>query len=414
LNYQKFEYDPATIDVVCITHSHADHIGRLPKLYHDGFRGQILATDPTSEITKVALPDTLQKIGQEAHDNGHPVLYTPEDVEKVGRLFTPIPYATPLKLAEGLMVTFHDASHILGSAMVEFVVTEEGTAKRIVFSGDLGNPPTVLLNPIDYVKDADYALIEAAYGNRIHEDRSKRRDKLLTAIKDTVKRGGVLMIPSFAIERTQELLLELDQLFEKGELPKVPIFVDSPLATKMTQVYGRFSSYFNPAAIEVLKDNRGLFEFPWLEFTHSVEDSKAINDVPSPKIIIAGSGMSQGGRILHHESRYLSDPASTILFVGYQVQGSLGRRILDGAKEVSVLGQSVTVRCHVEAIGAYSAHADQNGLVEYVRHANEGRGLKQVFIVQGEGDASAALADRIHKDLGVEAIVPTSHQTFSL
>lgn len=414
LNYQPFAYNPESIDIVCITHSHADHIGRLPKLYRDGFRGKIFATEPTAEIIKVALPDTLDKISQEARQGGHPVLYTPEDVDHVGGLFDPVQYGKPVHLNENLDIIFHDASHILGSAIVEFLVREDGHEKRIIFSGDLGNPPTVLLNPIDYVADADYALIEAAYGDRIHEDRTERRTKLLNAILETVKRRGVLMIPSFAIERTQELLLELDQLFENGELPHIPIFVDSPLATKITKVYGRFSSYFNPAAVKILKDNKGIFEFPWLQFTGSVQDSKQINNVPSPKIIIAGSGMSQGGRILHHEARYLSDPASTILFVGYQVEGSLGRRILDEAKEVSIFGELIPVRCHVKAIGAYSAHADQNGLVEYVRRANQGRGLKHVFVVQGEGASSDALAQRIRKDLGVDVVVPIFGQVVSL
>jgi metallo-beta-lactamase family protein len=194
----------------------------------------------------------------------------------------------------------------------------------------------------------------------------------------------------------------------------MPVFVDSPLAIAITNEYGKFSKYFNPGAREILKDNRGIFQFPWLTFTPTVPESKHINDVPAPKIIIAGSGMSQGGRILHHERRYLSDSRNTILFIGYQVQGSLGRRIHDGQKSVSIYGEPVSVRCHVATIGAYSAHADQDGLIEYIKQANQGNSLKKCFVVQGELEAAQALADRAKKDLGVDAVVPELGQSYDL
>jgi metallo-beta-lactamase family protein len=237
---------------------------------------------------------------------------------------------------------------------------------------------------------------------------------LLDTIEETFNRKGVLMIPSFAIERTQELLLELDSLFEDGKLPKMPVFVDSPLAIEITKEYSKFSHYFNEGAREILKDNRGIFQFPWLTFTPSVPESKHINDVPAPKIIIAGAGMSQGGRILHHEMRYLSDSRNTILFVGYQVQGSLGRRIKDGATEVSIRGQHIPVHAHIRSIGAYSAHGDQNGLMEYIAQANQGGTLKKCFVVQGESEAAHALADRAHTELGIDAIVPEQGNSFEL
>jgi len=224
----------------------------------------------------------------------------------------------------------------------------------------------------------------------------------------------VLMIPSFAVERTQELLLELDTLFEAGQLPKIPVFVDSPLAIKITKEYGRFSSYFNESAREILKDNRGIFQFPWLTPTLSVQESKHINDIAAPKIIIAGSGMSQGGRILHHELRYLSDSRNSILFIGYQVQGSLGRRILEGEKVVSIFGQHVPVHCHIHSIGAYSAHADQNGLLEYIRRAGQGGKLKKCFVVQGELESAQALAARSIKELHVDMVIPELGQSFEL
>lgn len=414
LNYEKFEYDPATIDYVFITHSHADHIGRLPKLYKEGFRGKVIASEPTKGIFEVAIYDTLDKVIIDAEDMGRPPLYTKREVNRLMTYVEGVPYQKPLKLSDSVTVTLRNASHVLGSSMIEIEATEDGKQKRLVFTGDLGNPPTPLLQPIDYIEDADYVVIESAYGNRFHEDREVRRDILENVIKETMDQGGALMIPSFAIERTQELLLELDVLFEAGKLPKVPVFVDSPLAINITKVYGQFSGYFNSGAISILKDNEGLFNFPWLTFTPSVQESKHINDVPAPKIIIAGSGMSQGGRILHHESRYLSDPRSMILFIGYQVKGSLGRRILDGDKEVSIFGRKITIRCQVRSIGAYSAHADQNGLLKFISHAKQGNRLKRVFTVQGEDDSATALAKKITEDFNIEASAPGFGEVFDL
>lgn len=414
MNYQSFAYDPATVDYLFITHSHVDHMGRVPKLFHDGFRGVIYASEPTAAIITAALPDTLDRVISDCKDMGMPPLWDKHDMEETLALFRGVPYRHEIKLNNQVSVIPRNSGHVLGSTTWEFVVQEDDTTKRIAFPGDIGNPPSLLLNPIEYVHDVDYLLVESAYGNRLHEARDERAAMLSEVIATTCKRGGVLMIPSFAVERTQELLLELDKLFEAGKLPKAPVFVDSPLAIAITQAYSRFSNYFNPEARQILKDNRGLFQFPWLTFTPTVAESKHINEVHAPKIIIAGSGMSQGGRILHHERRYLSDPKSTILFIGYQVQGSLGRRIKDGEKQVRVLGEPVSVRCHVETIGAYSAHADQNGLIEYIRQATEGKKLKKCFVVQGEREASDALAKRAKDDLGVTAIVPELGESFEL
>ena len=423
MNYKPFGYDVPSVDYLFITHSHVDHMGRVPKLYHDGFRGIIYASEPTAGIVAAALPDTLDKVVTEARDHTVPPLYDKHDMEGAISLFSPVPYRQRLKLNHLVTVIGHDSGHVLGSTIWEFFVEEDGVTKRIAFPGDIGNPPSVLLHDIDFVRGVDYTLVESAYGNRIHEARSERRQMLLDAIDETFRRNGVLMMPSFAIERTQELLLELDSLFETGQLPKMPVFVDSPLAINITKEYSKFSHYFNEGARQLLKDNKGIFQFPWLTFTPSVIESKHINDVPAPKIIIAGAGMSQGGRILHHEMRYLPDSRNTILFVGYQVQGSLGRRIKDGAHEVSIFGQHVPVHAHIRTIGAYSAHADQNGLLEYIRQANQlssaeasaGKGtLKKCFVVQGEEDAANALAGRARTELGVDAIVPQLGESFEL
>ncbi|HTP56725.1 MAG TPA: MBL fold metallo-hydrolase [Candidatus Paceibacterota bacterium] len=414
LNYQPLPYDAASIDFLFITHSHADHIGRIPKLYREGFRGVIYASEPTAAVVAVALPDTLDKVVSDAREFGMPPLWDKHDMEESLTLFQGVPYLKPLELNHAVTVTPHDSGHVLGSTTWEFAVREGDQVKRIAFPGDIGNPPSLLLHDIDYVHDVDYTLVESAYGDRLHEARASRQTMLLDAIESTERRKGVLMIPSFAVERTQELLLEMDTLFEAGKLPRMPVFVDSPLAIKITDVYGQFSSYFNETARRILRDNGGLFKFPWLTFTPTVPESKHINEVPAPKIIIAGSGMSQGGRILHHEARYLSDPRSTILFVGYQVQGSLGRRIKDGEKAVTIFGQHVPVRCHVATIGAYSAHADQDGLIAYIREAAKGGKLKTCFVVQGEEAAAQALADRAATELGVHAVVPRPGEAFQL
>ena len=400
LNYEKFPYDPAEIDFVFITHSHMDHIGRLPKLYKDGFRGPVYASEPTKDIMAVAFPDALDKIVAEAKETGAEKLYGKKDIDALMALTKGVRYKHAIDLGSGVSAILHDAGHILGSSMVEI---NDGSA-RIIFSGDLGNSPAPLLDPPDYVKGVDYAVLESTYGDRVHEDKSERKELLETIIRETMTRGGTLMMPSFAIERTQELLFEIDELIKRKKIPQIPIFVDSPLAINITKVYQKFSSYLNEATGATIKQQDGLYNFPWLKFTFTTDESKKINDVPPPKIIIAGSGMSNGGRILHHESRYLPDPHSTLLIVGYQAEGTLGRRILDGAKEVKIFGEKVPVRCFVKAIGGYSAHADQNKLLNWLKPAR--LTLKKIFLVQGEEDQMIPFAQKIRDELAIETMIP--------
>jgi metallo-beta-lactamase family protein len=297
LNFQPFAYDPKTIDYVLITHAHIDHIGRLPQLHRAGFGGRIFSTQPTKDFAEFLLYDSEHILREEAEKHKVPVLYEANDVAETMRAWQKVSYHEKLKLGD-VEVEFYDAGHILGSSSI--VVTAEG--KKILFSGDLGNSPEILIRPTEYVENADYALIESAYGNRVHEGVLLRKEVLEDLIEETVKKGGVLMIPAFALERTQEMIYELDELARNGRIPRVPIFIDSPLAIKLTGVYQKYSrdpNYFSESSLDLIRSGDVLFDFPDLHLTLTTEQSKEINDVPPPKVIVAGAGMSNGGRILH-------------------------------------------------------------------------------------------------------------------
>jgi metallo-beta-lactamase family protein len=401
-NFQPFIYKPEEIAAVFVTHAHIDHIGRLPQFVKAGFKGTIYSTPPTKDFSELLLLDSEHLLKEEAEKRKKPPMYEISDILVTLKLWQKRQYHELIKVGP-FTVELYDAGHILGSASV--LISVEG--KKIVFSGDLGNTPSPFINPIEYLKDADYALVESAYGDRVHELLDKRKELVEDAIEETVKSGGVLMVPAFAMERTQEMIFELNELVENGHIPKVPVFIDSPLAIKLTAVYEKYSedpAYFNKEAIKLIKGGDRIFNFPGLKMTLTVEESKEINDVPAPKMVIAGAGMSNGGRILHHEIRYLPDPKSALLVVGYQAQGSLGRRILEGAKSVRIFGETVPVNCKVKQVSGYSAHADQPQLLKWVNAMRET--LKKVFVVQGDPEALAALSQKIKDELAIQAEVP--------
>ncbi len=412
LNYDPFPFDPKSIDAVLLTHAHIDHSGRLPKLCREGFRGAIWATAPTIDFAHELLLDSEHIIRGEAEHEGVEPFYILKDVEHVFTHTKAVAYGEVTKLSEDVSFRLYEAGHILGSAIVEVFVTHADRTTKIVFSGDLGNTPVPLLRDLHKEKEADYVVMESTYGDKLHEAQGARKDTLEDVIEDTVAAGGALMIPSFATERTQELLYELNELVENKRIPRIPVFIDSPLAIKITEVYKRHPSFYDHEAIRLMKSGDEIFSFPGLKFTPTVEESKAINGVPPPKIILAGSGMSHGGRIMYHEKLYLPDPKSTLLIIGYQVKGSLGRRLLDGETKVKIHGAEVQVRARIVQISGYSAHADQKKLLEWVEPMR--LSLKKVFVVQGEEESSEALAQAMKDHFAVDAVVPRLGEAFEL
>lgn len=407
-NLDNFSFLPAKINVVLLTHGHLDHCGRLPRMVQQGFRGPIFATAPTIALAQLILQDSLHILQQEAEWHHHEEIFTQVNVDYTNELFQNIAYHHPIPLAEGITAEFFDAGHILGSAIIKLQVG----SKTIIFSGDLGNSPAPLLRPVEYFPNdrAHFIIMESTYGGQIHEDHTERILLLRSAIYETVTRGGTLLVPAFALERTQELLFELNNLVNNKEIPAVPIFLDSPLAIAATQIFKQYPDYYNQQSRAQLTFDRDLFDFPGLHLTSTTAASRAINDVAPPKVIIAGSGMAQGGRILHHIKRYISDERSQYLIIGYQVRGSLGRRLLDGEKKITIHGQKLTVQAKIRALGGYSAHADQTGLTNWVTNFNNQP--QQVLLTHGEEEQAQALQRHLQAKLASEVCIPAMGQTF--
>lgn len=409
-NHEAFLYDPSTIDALFVTHAHLDHVGRIPKLVKEGFKGVIYSTPQTREIAELILADAVNILAMEARQDGLEPLYDEHDVAAVFPLWKTIPYHEVFNFNENISVFLKDAGHILGSSMFEFHIKESGL--KVLFTGDLGNSPAPLLRDTETPGAPDYVIMESVYGDRNHEEREERTAKLEQVIKDTISRQGTLVIPTFSVDRTQVILYELNNLVEQGQIPSIPVFVDSPLATKVTEVYKRNTDLFNPSAQEQIRAGDNLFEFPHLKYTFSAGQSREIDTVGGAKIILAGSGMSVGGRVISHEESYLPDANSTILFVGYQAAGSLGRQIVDGAKKVNIHGRTVPVKAHIEQLLGYSAHKDGDHLVEFVSQSE--KVPQSVFVVMGEPKSSMHLAQRLTDELGVKALMPERGKPYEL
>jgi len=407
INWDPFPYDPKAIDILFVSHGHVDHLGRIPKLIKEGFRGRIYSTEPTKGLAVPMLEDTAGILSKNT-DLGLDKIYTEENIKLALSLWQGFNYHEKIKITENVEVCFLNAGHILGSAMVEFVYN----GKKILFTGDLGNSPSPILPDTEKITDANYLIMESVYGDRNHESRDDRRRLLAQVIQDNHKRKGILIIPTFSLERSQELLFELDALVENDRVPVMPIFFDSPLAIRLTEVFKKYKNYLNENAQKAMSPGKYLFDFPGLHNTLKSEESRLIADVPNPKIVIAGSGMSTGGRIVHHEKHYLPDPNNTLLLTGYQSVGSPGRLIQEGLKTVPITGEDVIVRAHIVTISGYSGHKDSDGLLNFVEDMQDS--IEKVFVVMGEPKSEMFLAQKLRDNLGINAFVPEQGSSVSL
>lgn len=400
VNAKPFVYEPSKVDMLFVTHAHADHIGRIPKLVRDGFRGVIYSTLPTLDLARIMFEDALHIMLFEAKRDKKEPLYSENDIALTLSLWKTMGYHKPIVLEDEVTVEFTDAGHILGSAIVNF--TRHG--KKVVFTGDIGNVPQPLMGKPEIPEGYDYMVMESVYGDRVHEEVSERTAILQHHIEETIRKGGTLIIPAFSLERTQGILFEINNMIESGAIPSIKTYLDSPLAIRVTDVYRDSSKYLKPEVQEQIKNGDDIFSFDGLSFTETAKESSQIAKFDGPKIIIAGSGMSHGGRIRDHEKRYLGDVDTTLLLVGYQTVGSVGRLLQDGAKQIWIDGMDVKVKAKVEIIRGYSGHADRNQLIDFV-HGGCSE-AKQVFVTMGEERASLFLTQRLRDYLGVNALVP--------
>jgi metallo-beta-lactamase family protein len=404
INRESFTYNPAEIDVLFVTHAHLDHVGRIPRLVRDGFKGTIVSTEPTRDMAELIMLDSMGILGKEAAQEGLEPLYSEKDVFQAMHLWTTVlPYEDSyvITTSDGdAVITMHDAGHILGSSIIQIAYK----GKKIAFTGDLGNTPSPLMRDTVDPVGLDYIVMESVYGDRNHKDKDIRIEIFKEAVVSTIAKGGTVLIPAFSIERTQEMLLAFNELVESKQIPEVPVYLDSPLGINITKIYKKHEKWFNENIEGIIKKGDDIFAFKGLIETPTPEESKAINHDNRPKVIIAGSGMSNGGRILHHEAKYLPDPNSTIIIVGYQSVGTLGRKIVEKEKEVYIHGQLVPVRARLVNIHGFSAHKDSDHLVMFLEKTAST--LKKVFVVLGEPKSAYFLGQKIFETYQIPVVVP--------
>lgn len=425
-NYDEFQYDPKKIDFLFLTHAHIDHSGRIPKLVKDGFRGRIISTSPTYDLCKIMLKDSakiqesdIEWENRKRERAGKPkieALYTMEDAENSLNYFEPYFYDQKIKINDDIQLRFKDAGHILGSSIIELWIKEKGEDLKIVFSGDLGMPGRPIIKNPEYIDEADYLVIESTYGDRLHESFDDSSKKLIDIINKTALRGGTVIIPSFAVGRTQEIIYKLNKYYEYNddleEHMRIPIYVDSPMAIEATEAFKRNSSSFNDEAKGLILKGDNPFEFSNLRYTKTTEESMALNKFQFPKVIISSSGMATAGRVRHHLKHNLWDKKNSLLFVGYQANGTLGRILLDGVKNVKILGEEIKVGAEIYSLEGFSGHADQNMLIEWINKFKIKP--KKIFIVHGEEEAAEALSVLIDHLYNIKTIIPNFGDSFKI
>ncbi|KXG78646.1 MBL fold metallo-hydrolase RNA specificity domain-containing protein [Thermotalea metallivorans] len=426
LNSLPFAFHPSEIDFLILSHAHIDHSGRIPKLVKEGFRGRIICTHATADLAGILLKDSGHIHEMEATWENRkrmragldPVepLYRVEDAENSMQYFDPILYHQKIDLTDTIRLRFQDAGHILGSSIVELWIQEGNEEIKIVFSGDLGSKNRPLLRNPSYIEEADYLIIESTYGNRLHEEPEKRATKLIDIITKTISRGGTVVIPSFAVGRTQELIYELNKYYDNREkfhdFLRVPVYVDSPLAISATEIFKKNADCFDEETRQYIMKGDNPLDFYNLHFTKTAEESRLLNASEEPKIIISASGMCEAGRIKHHLKHYLWKKSSSIIFVGYQAKGTLGRIIKDGAQTVKIFGEKIAVRAEIHDIEGFSGHADMEELLDWMRGFK--KIPKKIFVVHGEQEATTHFARHIRKEFSSEVIVPNLYESFEL
>ncbi|BDY11758.1 MBL fold metallo-hydrolase RNA specificity domain-containing protein [Hydrogenimonas cancrithermarum] len=410
-NFEPFGFDPKKVDILLVTHAHLDHVGRIPKLVKEGFQGRIVTLKSTMELAEVVMLDSAHLMLEEyetryrkaqrrgAEASVRQPLYTPDDVQLVYDLpMVFVEYDKPMEIAKGIVATFRNAGHILDSATIELDIYENGMEKKVVFSGDLGNHNDMVMRNPEYVEKADTLFIESTYGDRNHKGIAESVEEFKKIVVDTLLNQGNVLIPSFAIERTQEILCLLKRMYDEKKLPQCRIFLDSPMAIRATRLYDEYHEELSRECNDYLKRDGTIFEFPWVEYTSKPEESKKINEIESGCIIIAGSGMCTGGRILHHFKHRLWNEKNALLFVGYQAEGTLGRRIVNGERHLRIYHEEVVVRASIHTINGFSAHADQSELIDWMRRFER---LDKIFLIHGEYDKQkifkSAIAEKLAK-----------------
>ncbi len=417
-NWEPFRVPPGELTAVLLTHAHLDHCGLLPKLVADGFKGRIISTPATADITKIILLDSAKiqeedaaykkkRHQREGRQGPYPEvpLYTIEDAEATLPLFERVAYNEAVPVGPGIEATYYDAGHVLGSAMIKVVITQGDQKRSIVFSGDIGRWNRPMLEDPSQFRQPDYIVVESTYGDREHEGTNEIGEDLVKIVNEAFKMGGKIIVPSFALQRAQEILYYLSMLLREGRIPALKVYLDSPMAIKITEVFKRHAELFDREMQALLHARHSPFDFPGLTMVETVDESKALNDIKGTVMIIAGSGMCTGGRVKHHLAQYISRPETTVLFVGYQAEGTLGRHIINGAKSVRIHGIRHPIRAKIVQIHGFSAHADRNGLIRWL--SKLAVAPRHIFVTHGEKTAAERFAAYLKETTGYEASVPS-------